>query len=671
MPNNTWFILLVLILILILILILAFLRKTRSENMTAESASSDPTKFHCGATRWPDYISHLQTQTPPTTWTRIANMVLNDPPEQSQRILTHVCHQLNANNLTFDEIDKSFGTELAPPPPTPTSRPTLTWTNTSIYDYILTSNVKGCDMSKMEQYFQSNPDQKIQLESIYTNWVNFATDRTQQKAWEQKLNEKLQKICQESNPDGRTTSAASSGYNSYQGWLFHQPEELLSNNNLSQSCTHLLLGPIMDNSPQKDKIYAFLDEVLSSSSIDDLASILSWMCSIARLNPSEFEPAMTQLIQQGPNDYDLDAITKKSLSPAVQNVNAYKILEVDPRINPDMPKPKTPEEMPKPKTPEEITQILKQPTNFDAWVNVNPKSQGLFTFDLQCQNTVGNYMNASTISGELYSLLNDDSVTSSDQVSFFKKLCYQDKDAKTVDSQLQKIEDFWNTTSVDKAQLNEYLSTHDKVAFFEKVYNERLSKSDVTQTQTDDYVKNNILNIPPIIPAPPTIALEWRIPAPDMTAVEFRPVDPNTNTKKYICKGYLQRPSPELFLNAVFVYQPPMFVNIKDANMSGMNDMQIQTQFTEFIRYRYDNVPDNVQQSSHKNLYPYYVWLVTDKNNVVKSIIAMGITDYSRLMSTDPKLIDKPREPKLVDEEYYQSMWVLEEVNEVLSNTAK
>ena len=105
--------------------------------------------------------------------------------------------------------------------------------------------------------------------------------------------------------------------------------------------------------------------------------------------------------------------------------------------------------------------------------------------------------------------------------------------------------------------------------------------------------------------------------------------------------------------------------------MSGMNDMQIQMQFTEFIRYKYDNnVPDNVQQSLHK-VYPYYVWLVTDKDNVVKSIIAMGITDYSRLMSTTtPTLIDKPREPKLV-EEYYQSMWVLEEVNQVLSNTAK
>ena len=278
-------------------------------------------------------------------------------------------------------------------------------------------------------------------------------------------------------------------------------------------------------------------------------------------------------------------------------------------------------------------------------------------------------MNASTLSGDIYTLLNDDSVTSSDQVSFFKKLCYQD--AKAVDLQFNKIKDFWNKTSVDKAKLNEYLNTHDKVAFFDQVYTNRLSKSDVTQSQTDDYVRNNILNLPPTITAPPTVPLEWRIKAPDMTAVEFFPVDPKTNTKKYICKGYLQTPSPELFLNAVFVYQPPMFVNIKDTNMSGMNDMQIQIQFTEFIRYKYDNnVPDNVQQSLHK-VYPYYVWLVTDKDNVVKSIIAMGITDYSRLMSTTtPTLIDKPREPKLV-EEYYQSMWVLEEVNQVLSNTAK
>lgn len=665
------------VLVFLLLLMLWWMMSNRKmENMSS--------LFHCGSDRWDQYILHLQNQSP-EEWKKIAEYVLNRPP---QGLLTQLCSQLNGG-IPFDDIDQSLpqATAIADSivPYSERGGNVVVATDQTnmdqaqrIQDYIQLTNIQGCDTLKFENYLKQHPDENKQIQSLYDNWINFAFDEYQQKNFKSSLNTKLQTICKTSNPDGRTSDTLGI-YNSYEGWLVNQPAELNSNVNLSWSCNSSVLGPIVNKSPQKTLILKFLDEMSkssssSSSNMDNLAKVMSWMCSIAQTKPTDFEKAIQALIQQDPSKMNLDAITQ-TLSPDVQAANAFKIEENNIKEGTSIPNVQVKE-----LTPSELQQALANPKDFDTWVGLNPQSQALFSYYMPCQDTVGQYMNRTKNSKEIYKGLN--TLNSSEQVSFFKKLCDSSNskfiESTTVQENDNMLQDYKNkyTTYWDKSKLqneiSKYLKNHNKIEFIDKVYTNQLSKTNNNVEQTDQYVKNDII-------ATKTDSSVPKTPQPIQQPVNIKHT-PGTsgNIKKYVFKGYL-KPSNKLenqsFTNAILTLNPAskeitgrMYpYAFYDAPMSkpenGFNDPTLQNAFNSFFIYS-TSVPENVKESSYQG-HPYYVLFVVDKKNVCTSIFAMGITDYSKFLSTKDLISDRRVETNGT----FQSLWILEDVENAMKAT--
>lgn len=636
-----------------------------------------PRPFNCDAARWDDYIEHLQT-CDSDIWKLVAQYVVNKPPSKSQALLTQICSELNAG-LSFADVDKSLQKAMAIADTvgaaaaaeaeirTKTAETVELVAKNSIQDYIGISNVQGCDPLKFETYIKTHPDDGKQIQSLYTNWANFGgVDEANQKKFQQELDFKLQSVCTASNPDGRTSGKM---YNSYAGWLLHQPPGLQSSLNTSAvSCSPLVLGPVMDQSKQKDKIYAFLDKVLP---VDQQATVVSWMCSIAQTSPTEFEPAMTKLVQQDPAKVDVDAITK-TLSPTVKAAQSFKILS----SNVDIP---VAQAEVKPLTAEEKAALVNKPANFDAWVAMNPKTQGLFTFQLDCQDTVGQYMNATTLSGEIYTRLNKDNVSEAEQISFFKKLCDQtsknrnataitDKWFSDYSTKYDAYDAFWKKTTM-QAPITQWLQTHDKLAFVDDVYTNKLSKG-ASVAQTDSYVNESILAVPP--PPPPPVPAVFKVQQP--AKITHTPA--TNGQKKYVLKGYLTKSTT--FVNAVFSLNPTSMQTAMRDRASyyatpmqspdvGINDPNLQRVFTNYFAsagFLGISVPSNIQSASFEG-FPYYVLFVSDAQGICQSIVAMGITDYSKIL-TSPGSV-QPIQVKT--DGVYQSLWILEDVDKAMSSS--
>jgi hypothetical protein len=101
-----------------------------------------------------------------------------------------------------------------------------------------------------------------------------------------------------------------------------------------------------------------------------------------------------------------------------------------------------------------------------------------------------------------------------------------------------------------------------------------------------------------------------------------------------------------------------------DAPMSkpenGFNDPTLQNAFNSFFIYS-TSVPENVKESSYQG-HPYYVLFVVDKKNVCTGIFAMGITDYSKFLSTKDLISTN----KVETNGTFQSLWILEDVENAM-----
>lgn len=666
-----------------------------------------PEQFNCGDSK--KYIDRLAKENP-DLFKKLASYLVKNYTKQSQSLIGMICSKLNANKSFVeinDTIEKAMqNADMMKPPTTPKAgadaaaiaippakvsltaaantkaeatvaaaaaaktkaEATAAVARQTIQDYIQTSNVQCCDKTSLETYLKSNPDKNIQVQSLYDTWVNFAgspATATQPTESKNRLNSKLQEICTASNPD-RNCRTNSAMYNSYAGWLLSQPPELGRSTSMSLSCNPMVLGPHMDtlSSDQQAAIYGFLDKVPSKEqTYDKRASVLSWLCSIAQSKPADFETAVDKLVLQDPNTFDLTAITK-TLSP---EANGYKIIESEVIT--------ASSGMAKEYTEKERNEILADPPNFDTWIGMNPKSQALFSYYLPCQQEVGKYMNETKLSTEIYYHLNR-YLNASEQVSFFKKLCNIDQKGKLKVRTKEKNDDlitdyknkfgyYYNKSSV-KNNIFQYWGTYDKVdkvAFIDDVYTNKLTRGSSIEN-TNAYVERKYLN--KTEPKKETPA-EFKITQPD--SITHTPAI--NSLKTYVKKGYLVKP---VRLSAAFSYYPVQSQNraasmyydgsvMSDPNM-GINNMRVQSAFRQyFTDAEYLNIPmlPSVKEASYQG-FPYYVLFASDNKGVCKYITALGITDYSKLMSTQGLV----QPDKVMRDGVYQSVWILNDVDQAI-----
>lgn len=695
-----WWWIVVVVVVVVGIIILFFMRNLR------ENLPNKPKQFNCNE-QLQEYLNYLSLNKH-ELFQLLISYIVNKDPTQSQAVLDIICSHLNANKTKeqIDEIIQKTMTNVAdtikpkPKPKATASKPKATASKPkavaadpkavaadpkavaeaisrqSIQDYIRTSNVQGCDKEKFETYLNDHPDEDKQVQSLFQNWVNLAGDKPRQDVFKIMLNSKLNAICTASNPDGRTNSPM---YNSYAGWLLHQPPELGSSSSMSLSCNPMVLGPRMDglSADRKAKVYKFLDQVVdekvpdSQETYDKRASVLSWLCSISE--PSDFETAVDKLVQQDPTNVNLDAITP----PAAASANFYKVISVVDDDVPDSP-PLTEEEQAAKEIEKE--EMLKKPPSFDTWIGMNPKSQALFSYYLPCQTEVRKYMDNTTLSPTIYKYLNED-LNASEQVSFFKKLCDQDRpqinNAATIDATLNdyetRFQSYINNSTLDwnveNSDINNYLNTHDRVVFFDNVYNNNLKKDKNTPEQTDEYIKTTFLNKTPD-PVKETPA-EFKIVQP--TSITHIPAI--NNHKTYVLKGYLGADLEiPVSLSAAFSFDPRQFKN-RTASMyydgfpmdnpdAGINDMRVQSAFRQyFTDTEFLNIPmlPSVKEASMDG-FPYYVLFISDDSGACMNVIALGITEYSKLIST-PRLMQSG---KVKRDGVYQSVWILDDVDNAM-----